>query len=242
MAQKTAAAALFLGLLAVAAAGLSGPGYRWGWWSFREGFTILGWAAWAGAGAAVLALPALVFAVRAAGARGVAFAVIGLAAGLAILGWAWHLRSAARTLPAIHDITTDPDAPPGFVAILPLRASAANPAEYGGPEVAAQQRRAYPDIRPLRLAQPPDQAFSGALAAARRLGWTIVAQDPGAGRIEASDRTFWYGFVDDIVVRVSPDAAGARVDVRSVSRVGKSDVGANARRIRAFLRELGGRA
>jgi uncharacterized protein (DUF1499 family) len=145
----------------------------------------------------------------------------------------------ARRVPFIHDITTDAADPPAFVAVLPLRAGASNPAAYGGPEVAAAQARAYPDIAPRYLAAAPAGAFEQALAAARGMGWAIVAADPAAGRIEATATSRWLGFQDDVVVRIRPDGGGSRVDVRSASRVGKSDLGVNARRIREYLRRLG---
>jgi uncharacterized protein (DUF1499 family) len=141
-------------------------------------------------------------------------------------------------VPPIHDVTTDPDDPPRFVAVLPLRREAPNSAEYAGPTLAAQQRAGYPDLAPVHLADPPPQAFARAVAAARSLGWQIVAAAPAEGRLEATDRTRWFGFRDDVVVRVLPEAGGSRVDVRSVSRVGRSDLGTNARRIRRFLEAL----
>jgi uncharacterized protein (DUF1499 family) len=144
----------------------------------------------------------------------------------------------ARQVPPIHDITTDTETPPAFVAILPLRAGAPDPVEYGGPAVAAQQKAAYPDIAPAVLALPPDQAFQRALAAARAMGWKLVAADEPDGRIEATATTFWFGFKDDVVIRLRPQGTGTRVDVRSVSRVGRSDLGTNAVRIRAFLARL----
>jgi len=125
-----------------------------------------------------------------------------------------------------------------FETILPLRAQAPNPATYGGPAVAAQQHEHYPDIAPADYPVDPGAAFDAALAAARELGWNVVAMDESTGRIEAIDRTFWFGFVDDIVIRVRPTAAGSRIDIRSVSRVGVGDVGTNAARVRAFLAQL----
>jgi uncharacterized protein (DUF1499 family) len=112
--------------------------------------------------------------------------------------------------------------------------------------VAAQQREGYPDLKPIILDAPPDAAFERALDAVHALGWDLVADDAGAGRIEATDTTFWYGFKDDVVVRIRPDGggsrvdSGSRVDVRSKSRVGGSDVGANAARIRAYAERLDG--
>ena len=106
--------------------------------------------------------------------------------------------------------------------------------------IAAQQQAAYADLRPIVLNVSLEQAFSKALATARDMGWEIVEAKPAEGRIEATDTTFWFGFKDDVVVRVVPADQGSRIDVRSVSRVGKSDVGTNARRIRAYLERMTG--
>jgi uncharacterized protein (DUF1499 family) len=145
--------------------------------------------------------------------------------------------------PAIHDITTDTENPPVFAAVLPLRAAskASNPTEYA-PGDAELQRRAYPDVAPVTTRLEPSQAFARALDAARAMGWTLVAQDPAAGIIEASDTTFWFGFTDDIVIRVAAGAdGGSRIDIRSLSRIGRSDVGVNAKRIRAYTGKLNDR-
>jgi uncharacterized protein (DUF1499 family) len=88
--------------------------------------------------------------------------------------------------------------------------------------------------------EPPARAFDRALDAARGLGWEIVGVEPAEGRIEATDTTFWFGFKDDVVVRIRPEGSRSRIDVRSLSRVGRSDVGANARRIRRFVERLEG--
>jgi len=95
-----------------------------------------------------------------------------------------------------------------------------NPAEYGGPEVAAAQIAAYPDLKTHRMDAAPAQAFERAQQAARSMGWEMVSADPASGRIEATDTTFWFSFKDDVVIRIEPDPAGSQVDVRSVSRVG----------------------
>jgi uncharacterized protein (DUF1499 family) len=151
--------------------------------------------------------------------------------------YTWQRR--AQSVPPIHDITTDLDNPPAFDAIVPLRASAPNPLDRP-PVLATQQREGYPDLAPATVSLPPAQAFDRALAIAQDAGWEIVIADRAAGRIEATDTTFWFGFKDDVAVRLTPWGAGTRVDVRSVSRVGRSDVGTNARRIRAFLDALDG--
>jgi uncharacterized protein (DUF1499 family) len=134
-----------------------------------------------------------------------------------------HLRR-VKTLPYINDVTTDPAKPPQFSQPKPYQS-----------HFAELQRIGYPDLAPLELAVPPTQAFARAQAAARALGWEIVDADERAGRIEAVATTRWFGFKDDIVVRVAAAGSGSRIDVRSKSRVGRSDLGANAKRIQDFL-------
>lgn len=140
--------------------------------------------------------------------------------------------------PAIHDITTDTATPPEFDAVVALRANAPNSLEYGGAELAARQQEGYPDLETLVVGVPPAQVVDDARGVATDMGWQVVAADAAAGRLEASDTTFWFGFTDDIVVRVRAVAGGSEVDVRSVSRVGVGDLGANAKRIRTFLERL----
>ena len=139
--------------------------------------------------------------------------------------------------PPIHDITTDTEDPPGFVAAVVLNAPGRT--DYEGPAVAEQQRAAYPDLGPAMLPVAPADAFERARASVRQMGWELVAADSDALRIEATDRSFWFGFADDVVVRVAADGeTGSRVDVRSLSRVGGGDLGVNARRVRAFVAAL----
>ncbi|MEQ1574271.1 MAG: DUF1499 domain-containing protein [Vicinamibacterales bacterium] len=140
-----------------------------------------------------------------------------------------------RGAPSIHDISTDTQDPPLFQALLPLRTGRVSPAAYDGDATAAQQRASYGDIESVLLPAAPGQAFALSLRAARDLGWTIVDSDEAAGRIEATDTTYWFGFVDDVVIRVRAEGGVSRVDIRSKSRVGRGDLGANARRIRAFI-------
>src|SRR5206468_2646762 len=129
--------------------------------------------------------------------------------------------------------------PPAFLAVVPLRtAEGANPVAYGGAKIAEQQKQAYPDIAPLILALPPTAAFNRALSTAQQAGWTIVAADDATGRIEASDRSRWFGFTDDIVIRITAAGSGSRVDLRSSARLGRGDFGVNARRVRAYLAAL----
>jgi len=206
-------------------------------WDYGTGFQLMRWAGFAGLAVAALALVMLLL--PRTRRAGLVALVVALALGLGTAFVPWNALRQARALPPIHDITTDTGRPPEFVAILPLRAAAPNPGTYGGPDVAQAQAGAYPDLRAHRMNAAPADAFKRALQAAREMGWEIVAEDAAAGRIEATDTTFWFGFRDDVVIRVEADGAGSRIDVRSVSRVGRGDVGANARRIRAFLRALG---
>jgi uncharacterized protein (DUF1499 family) len=142
--------------------------------------------------------------------------------------------------PRIHDITTDTVDPPLFVALVPRRAGRwVSRPDYDGPVAAAQQRRAYPDIQPLTLAVPRSRAFDAALAAARSMGWEIVAAERDTGRIEAIATTRLMRFKDDVVVRLRQEGEAVRIDVRSKSRLGAGDLGTNARRIRTFVGALG---
>jgi uncharacterized protein (DUF1499 family) len=227
-----------LAVLCALAAVFSGLGYRLGWWHFRVGFAILRWAAYIGGAAAVISLVAAIMAKRGGQQRGFVWGLLGFLIGLVVFAEPALMLRKAKTLPPIHDISTDTTNPPQFVAVLPLRANADNPAIYGGPELAAQQQKAYPQIAPLEVSLAPDKAFERALAVTRDSGWDIVATVPAEGRIEATDTTLLYGFKDDVVIRVAPADTGSRIDIRSVSRVGKSDVGVNAARIDKFLHKL----
>lgn len=225
-------------VLAVLIALMAGLGARWGPWDFRFGFRILTWGFYVAVAALILSMIGLIITRPGKARRGFLRALFGLLISLGLLGYLGRLMWMARTVPAIHDISTDTENPPRFFAILPLRRDAANPSDYGGPEIAEKQRKAYPDLQPLLVKSGPDQAFNRALAAAREMGWIVVEADPLSGRIEATDTTFWFGFKDDIVVRVASAGNESRIDVRSVSRVGRSDVGTNAARVRAYLRRV----
>lgn len=226
-----AVAACALGGAALLGLLLAGPGYRFGLWHFSLSFKVMQYAAYAGSAAFAVSLLALILGRR----HSLPWAALGLLLGGVAGGFPAAQYQKVRSLPYIHDISTDTQNPPEFAAVLPLRAGAPNPAVYAGAELAAQQAAAYPDIQPLVLELAPAAAFERALATARRLGWEIVATDADGGRIEATDTTFWFGFKDDVVVRVAPADGGSRIDVRSLSRIGKSDVGANAARIRRYL-------
>ncbi|MCU0758930.1 MAG: DUF1499 domain-containing protein [Steroidobacteraceae bacterium] len=165
---------------------------------------------------------------------------------LGLLGYLLSWLRAGMGVPPIHEISTDLASPPPFVAVLPLRAQggAVNPPEYvaeiggrnGKTNVPEAQRKAFPDIQPVILeGVAPAAAFVRAEAAARQLGWKVVAAVPDEGRIEATDTTAFFAFKDDVVIRLRAEGGGTRIDVRSKSRVGVGDVGANAARVRKFL-------
>jgi hypothetical protein len=139
--------------------------------------------------------------------------------------------------PQIHDITTDLEHPPEFVAIKPLRIAAHNSLDRLEPEnLADLQKAGYPDLGPLLLDEPFDQVFNRTVALVRQRGWTIASAS--AGRIEAISTTPVMGFKDDVAIRIQTEGNRTRIDMRSASRVGKSDLGANAARIRAFMADL----
>jgi uncharacterized protein (DUF1499 family) len=230
--RLTIGAAILAALLLL----LAGPGTRLGIWAYGTGFLLMRIAFFTGLGAAALALVLLL--VPKTRTMGMASLLLALILGVGTAYVPWSGVKKARSLPFIHDITTDTRNPPAFVAVLPLRAGAPNPPEYAGDEVARQQLEGYPDLEPAMLSVPPAQAFERALAAARQMGWEIVAAEAAEGRIEATDTTFWFGFKDDVVIRIEAAGSGSRLDMRSKSRVGRSDVGANAERIRRYLQLL----
>lgn len=222
-----------LGTVSLLALIAAGPLHHFGMVGLAGAFGLLKWAVYGALATLVLAIAGMIAAARRRSSK--ATALTGLMLGLLTIAPVGALAWKASRLPAIHDITTDTLQPPPFLAVLPLRAGALNPPDHGGADVIAKQRAAYPDIAPLQLRVPPERAFEVAFASARGMGWELVASDPAGGRIEATATTVWFGFKDDIVVRVLPQPGGSRVDVRSLSRVGGGDLGANAARIRDYL-------
>jgi uncharacterized protein (DUF1499 family) len=138
--------------------------------------------------------------------------------------------------PSIHDITTDTDNPPVFRAAQTLRQAGDNSIDYPGKTVADRQQQAYPDIKPIETPLLPTETFAQSLATAEKLRWRVIGQEREQGLIEAVDQTLIFGFTDDIVIRIIPTGNGSRIDLRSASRAGISDLGVNAKRIRAFRR------
>lgn len=227
---------LVVAALLMAAAGF---GTRLGLWHFRTGFDLLRYGAYCGSAATLVSLAAAIHSFRSSRRIGLLLALLALVGSAAITAVPANWKLTAGRLPRIHDISTDTANPPPFVAVMPLRQGSPNPASYGGQEIAALQRQGYPDIKTVVLDLPMAVAFDKTLAAANSMGWQIIAAVPAEGRIEAIDTTFWFGFRDDIVIRIAPAGSRSLVDIRSVSRVGISDVGTNARRILSFVKKLG---
>lgn len=192
-----------------------------------------------GAAALPLALGALHTTRRAAARGGRKLAWLGCGAGALLLALLLHGMAAARGVPPINDITTDTADPPALAAADAAAADAAGAAYPAA--FAAQQRSAYPDLAPLHSALSADRALVRAEAIARKLGWQgvrVLRAEGGGGALHAHEVSAIFRFVDDVAVRVRFKEGGAQVDLRSRSRVGRSDLGANAARIRAFVREF----
>lgn len=207
----------------------------------------------------LLAVVALVLALVRRPRRDWAAALVALLIPALGLGYLASVRAKAADIPPIHDISTDVVDPPtysdaivsartetGANPLMPMGAPLSTQPAYQGPQFQSLATRtlgevgrtAYPAARPLKTSARPDAAFAAAVAEAEAQGWTLVTRDPGRGIVEATAETFWFGFKDDVAIRVRPDGAGSVVDVRSTSRVGLSDLGTNAARIEAYLAGL----
>ena len=210
-------------------------------------FLMLGTAAMALAAVAIVLGLIAGMSIWVRGRAGAMRMAVGVVAG----GLLWLLPAAYLptylALPAINDISTDTTNPPRFAMLGQVRGPGANAAAYGGERVARQQATAYPDLRTLVVDRSADEVFDLAVLVVRGrkgLGWKVLAEEPPSTRppkpgvIEATERTLLAGFIDDISIRVTGSDGEARVDVRSASRFGRHDFGANASRIRRFLREL----
>lgn len=218
---------------------LAALGSKFGLWHFRTAFSLIGGAALTSAILLALSGVAILLAISRNDDKAKHRAALIALIQIVPLGFVFFFGVKAGQVPRIHDISTDQTNPPLFDRLLALRPADANPLDYSA-EVVAAQREAYPNVQPLMLDIRVADALQRAERVARDMGWEIVNVDPAAGRLEATDTTFWFGFVDDIVVRLTANGGGTRVDIRSVSRVGQSDIGKNAARIEAFLAAMQG--
>lgn len=248
-AGRLSLAALVLSLGGIALAVVAAVGTGTATWGFALGLRLLGYAFFAAIGGGLMAIVAWVVA-RRTGQKNGWRTGLALLSALAFTGYLGSMILTARSVPAIHDAATDLDDLPQF-RTLTLRADNLDRIpDQGKAELKALppeerwkalHRQAYGDLKPLRLGAPPVEVLRQAGTLAEKKGWTIAAVDPAAGTLEATATTLFFRFKDDVVVRVRPDPAqpgGSVVDMRSVSRVGVSDLGVNARRIRDFLRDL----
>jgi hypothetical protein len=240
----------FASFLVAAAIGLAASlGTRWSYWDYRTGLlAIFPVCLYFAAAAFIAGAGWLVTALVQNRATGLRYGLTGFAGAtvLLLIPLSAYVQSYGR--PPIHDISTDIEHPPEFEALLDQRDGATNPPEYDGADrvtfqgrvyaTSQLQKKYYPEIHTIGQLMPPERLFLRALAAARAMGWTIIAVVPDEGRIEATDTTLFFGLVSDIAIRVKPSGMGARLDIRAKSRVGQADGGRNAGLIRAYVRQL----
>jgi hypothetical protein len=240
-------------LIAVAIALVAGFGARLGFWNLHVGlFCIFPWALGAGLASFASGLVWAIWALVANRGSGARFGAVGLFGASALLAPPAYDIYTAETSPRIHDISTDTDHAPQFVALRSDRSGARTSPEYDGPSralgpdgksasTAQLQKKFYPDIYSKADLTSPDKLFARALKTAYRMGWHVVAVAPKEGRIEATDTSLLFGLTDDIVIRVKPAGIGTRLDIRSKSRIPiwqDSDIGRNAAHVRSYLKML----
>lgn len=228
-------ATLLLAAAALIMAG-AGPAYRGEFISLGEAFNWLRNGVFIAGGAVAVSVITLLlsFFARRFTAAVVASLVILAAAALLFIPWQQWQR--AQQVPAIHDITTDTQNPPTFEALAETRQRAPNGVDYPGEATAQQQRAAYPNVKPVVIDETLPAVLAAAQAEAEEAGWRIARITDN--RIEATATTRWFGFEDDVIIRLTEVENGVQIDMRSASRLGASDVGTNAARITEFLKSL----
>lgn len=225
---------LLVSILAALMVVLAGPAYKFGVLELMVAFSMLKYGLYVGVAAVVLLIIQLIFKRKTMTALSVIVSVVCV---VVALGVPLSMRSKASTVPPIHDITTDVNNPPEFIAIAPLRKDAPNPLAYPGGEVTQQQQAAYPELNSFTVSADLTTVYQAAERVIKDLGWQR-AEGALANTLEATDSTFWFGFKDDVVIRLTAQGENTVVDVRSKSRVGQSDLGVNAARITTFLEQL----
>lgn len=226
---------LLVGLIAGGVVGVAGIGHKYGAWNFDFAWnTLIRYGFFAAVAAGGLALLAIVISLIRGKLGGFVTALFALAIAGGVAYVPWTMRAKAAALPEITDITTDTEKPPQFVALANIREMSENGLAYKADD-AAKQKSAFPDIAPYTTSESVSAIMGKANAAAKKLGWQVAESVPEQGRLEATSVSDWFGFKDDIVVRIAADGAGTRVDVRSAARAGKTDFGGNAEHVRAFI-------
>lgn len=214
---------------------LPGPLYKYGVVDLGTAFTGFKFGVFAGIATLILLVLQILFKRKTVTLGSTIMALLLSTIAIAI---PLSMLNKGKSVPPIHDISTDLVSPPESVAIAPLRADAPNPVEYAGVEVATQQRAAYPELQTLNYTQSKSELVEATKQAIDHLGWQLVNIDADQGIVEATDRTMWFGFKDDVIVRITDNGSKRLVDIRSKSRVGGSDLGKNAERIHGFIEEL----
>jgi uncharacterized protein (DUF1499 family) len=236
--SSAATVSLRAGRLALPVLVLGGAAHRFGWIDTPALFAVMA-LAFALALVAVVAAGLAFDMIWRTGADGLRKATGGALLGLLALTPAIIAVAGMVSLPRLHQVSTDTVDPPFFRRALEGRAAGMNALTVPSPADLQAERAAYPDILTRRYPLTVQQAHLAALRTVERIGWTVVDHYPPVnerdrGRIEAVARTLVFGFRDDVALRILPDPAGARLDLRSVSRYGAHDLGTNAARIRAF--------
>ena len=222
-----------VGLIGLAALPVGSLGCRFGLWAFTTGLAMVSTGVVLATIVLVLGIATLVFVYTRRRTADRMPALIGLAASVAVFAL-MAPQYMALSLPMTNDVATDRDDPPTFEYLAANRDPDANFLDYTEEE-ARVQAEGYPDLVGIRAAGGADGYFEQSVAVAQALGWDIVAEDAETGRIEAIATTFWFGFQDDLVIRIRREGGDTVVDLRSASRVGLHDLGANAERVRAFI-------
>lgn len=237
--SKVAIISFIIAIIGAVIFTMSGFGYHLKIWGLGLAFGFLKWGAFISMFGILITIFGIYFSHPGRNNRGFGYAVFGLLLSMAVTGTALFFYNRAVNAPPIHDITTDTANPPKFKAVLPMRAHSPNGYKYGGAKVAALQHKYYPNIKPLYLKVSPGVAYHKALVAAHEMSWwKIDAADSLQDRIEATSTIPWFGFKDDIIVRIDTLMKGSKIDVRSESRIGVSDIGENARRIRSYIKKI----
>ncbi len=225
-----------LALLLILVVLAGGPGVHLGLWTPIDGFVLsLKGGFMGGIALAGLSLVVIVIMAVKKTCRGLGKVILALCIGLLLAAPVGYFRlSGGGGAPPIHDITTDLVNPPKFIALVGKRGEGANSLEYDSEKLVSLQQEFYPYILPIMTSAEPQEALIQAMEVAAGLGWVLSGLDSEAGRFEATDYSFWFKFADDIVVVVKETETGSQIDLRSVSRVGVSDLGVNAKRIKSF--------